>query len=52
MAGHHAIFGDLRVPSNAVTELVFDPAPPRLSPMVDPKKVAKKEPEAANVLKQ
>jgi hypothetical protein len=46
LTAHHAVFGELRLPANAVSELIFDPAPARPATVADPKKLARKNNEA------
>lgn len=42
LVAHSPVLGDLRLPANAASELIFDPAPARAPLPVDTKKVAQK----------
>jgi hypothetical protein len=47
LIAQHATFGELRIPGNALSELIYDPAPARPPLLVDPKKVARQDNAAA-----
>jgi len=52
LTAHHAVFGDLRMPASAVSELIYDPAPTRPATVADPKKVAAKSEVPRNIIRR
>ena len=45
LTAHHSIFGELKIPSASVSELIYHPSPVREPLVVDPKTMARKENE-------
>jgi hypothetical protein len=52
LTAHHALFGELRIPASAVSELIYDPTPVRPATVADPKKLAAKPDAPLNVIRQ